>query len=113
MVIKLVACVGVCCEECAAKASELDTRASWDREDSDLCSYCVSSGKAGPGSGIHQNYFCFPPKDVLNFLELFSATLSLDLIGQSHGQVLVCAPSNVAVDQLAEKISATGLKVCF
>lgn len=27
-------------------------------------------------------------------------------------QVLVCAPSNVAVDQLAEKISATGLKVC-
>ena len=27
------------------------------------------------------------------------------------GQVLVCAPSNVAVDQLAEKISATGLKV--
>ena len=28
-----------------------------------------------------------------------------------HDQVLVCAPSNVAVDQLAEKISATGLKV--
>ena len=26
-------------------------------------------------------------------------------------QVLVCAPSNVAVDQLAEKIAATGLKV--
>lgn len=26
-------------------------------------------------------------------------------------KVLVCAPSNVAVDQLAEKISATGLKV--
>jgi hypothetical protein len=26
-------------------------------------------------------------------------------------QVLVCAPSNVAVDQLAEKISAKGLKV--
>ncbi|KAK7317511.1 hypothetical protein RJT34_01812 [Clitoria ternatea] len=26
-------------------------------------------------------------------------------------QVLVCAPSNVAVDQLAEKISATRLKV--
>lgn len=25
--------------------------------------------------------------------------------------MLVCAPSNVAVDQLAEKISATGLKV--
>ena len=28
-------------------------------------------------------------------------------------QVLVCAPSNVAVDQLAEKISATGLNVKF
>jgi regulator of nonsense transcripts 1 len=27
------------------------------------------------------------------------------------GQVLVCAPSNVAVDQLAEKIHHTGLKV--
>lgn len=29
----------------------------------------------------------------------------------NHGQVLVCAPSNVAVDQLTEKIHATGLKV--
>ena len=28
------------------------------------------------------------------------------------GQVLVAAPSNVAVDQLAQKISQTGLKVC-
>ena len=27
-------------------------------------------------------------------------------------QVLVAAPSNVAVDQLAQKISQTGLKVC-
>lgn len=27
------------------------------------------------------------------------------------GQVLVCAPSNVAVDQLTEKIHKTGLKV--
>ncbi len=26
-------------------------------------------------------------------------------------QVLVCAPSNVAVDQLAQKIASTGLKV--
>lgn len=31
--------------------------------------------------------------------------------GQGHGQVLVAAPSNVAVDQLAEKIHASGLKV--
>lgn len=28
-------------------------------------------------------------------------------------QVLVCAPRNVAVDQLAEKISAMGLKVKY
>jgi regulator of nonsense transcripts 1 len=27
------------------------------------------------------------------------------------GQILVCAPSNIVVDQLAEKISATGIKV--
>lgn len=27
------------------------------------------------------------------------------------GQVLVCAPSNVVVDMLAEKINLTGLKV--
>ena len=27
------------------------------------------------------------------------------------GQVLVCAPSNVAVDQLAEKIAKAGLRV--
>jgi len=27
------------------------------------------------------------------------------------GKVLVCAPSNIAVDQLTEKINATGLKV--
>ena len=30
---------------------------------------------------------------------------------KSHGQVLVCAPSNIVVDQLAEKISQTYLKV--
>ena len=29
----------------------------------------------------------------------------------NHGQTLVCAPSNVAVDQLTEKIHATGLRV--
>ena len=28
-------------------------------------------------------------------------------------QVLVCAPSNIAVDQLTEKIHRTGLKVIF
>lgn len=33
------------------------------------------------------------------------------LAKQNHGQVLVCAPSNVGVDQLAEKIHQSGLKV--
>ena len=33
------------------------------------------------------------------------------LAQQNEGQVLVCAPSNIAVDQLTEKIHATGLKV--
>ncbi|XP_024518735.1 regulator of nonsense transcripts 1 homolog [Selaginella moellendorffii] len=40
-----------------------------------------------------------------------SAAIVYHLAKQGQGQVLVCAPSNVAVDQLAEKISATGLKV--
>nr|CAD2149807.1 unnamed protein product [Meloidogyne enterolobii] len=40
-----------------------------------------------------------------------SATLVYHLVKQTSGQVLVCAPSNIAVDQLAEKIHKTGLKV--
>lgn len=40
-----------------------------------------------------------------------SATIVYHLAKQNVGQVLVCAPSNVAVDQLAEKISKTGLRV--
>lgn len=40
-----------------------------------------------------------------------SATIVYHLAKQSEGQVLVCAPSNVAVDQLAEKIEKTGLRV--
>mmetsp|Transcript_13258 Transcript_13258/g.43696 ORF Transcript_13258/g.43696 Transcript_13258/m.43696 type:complete len:804 (+) Transcript_13258:1-2412(+) len=42
-----------------------------------------------------------------------SATIVYQLARQQEkkGQVLVCAPSNVAVDQLAEKINITGLKV--
>eukprot|EP00742_Colponemidia_sp_Colp-10_P004843 GILJ01005171.1.p1 GENE.GILJ01005171.1~~GILJ01005171.1.p1 ORF type:complete len:986 (-),score=155.09 GILJ01005171.1:479-3436(-) len=40
-----------------------------------------------------------------------SATTVYHLARQNQGQVLVCAPSNVAVDQLAEKLSTTGLKV--
>lgn len=40
-----------------------------------------------------------------------SATIVYHLAQQSRSQVLVCAPSNVAVDQLCEKIHATSLKV--
>ncbi|XP_019097513.1 PREDICTED: regulator of nonsense transcripts 1 homolog [Camelina sativa] len=40
-----------------------------------------------------------------------SAAIVYHMEKQGQGQVLVCAPSNVAVDQLAGKISATGLKV--
>jgi len=41
-----------------------------------------------------------------------SATLVYHLAQQPHaGQILVCAPSNVAVDHLAEKIHLTGLRV--
>lgn len=40
-----------------------------------------------------------------------SATLVYHLARCGAGQVLVCAPSNVAVDQLAEKVHATGLRV--
>ena len=40
-----------------------------------------------------------------------SASIVYHLAKQNAGQVLVCAPSNVAVDQLTEKIHKTGLKV--
>ncbi|KAJ3020935.1 hypothetical protein HKX48_009468 [Thoreauomyces humboldtii] len=40
-----------------------------------------------------------------------SATIVYHLAKMNAGQVLVCAPSNVAVDQLTEKIHQTGLKV--
>ncbi|KAK7203443.1 regulator-nonsense transcripts 1 [Myxozyma melibiosi] len=40
-----------------------------------------------------------------------SATIVYHLAKMNSGQVLVCAPSNVAVDQLTEKIHRTGLKV--
>lgn len=33
------------------------------------------------------------------------------LVKQNQGKMLVCAPSNIAVDQLAEKIHKTGVKV--
>ncbi|CCC10804.1 hypothetical protein SMACR_07821 [Sordaria macrospora] len=40
-----------------------------------------------------------------------SATIIYHLAKMSNSQVLVCAPSNVAVDQLCERIHRTGLKV--
>ncbi|KAJ2901744.1 uncharacterized protein MKZ38_001416 [Zalerion maritima] len=40
-----------------------------------------------------------------------SATIIYHLAKTSNSQVLVCAPSNVAVDQLCERIHKTGLKV--
>lgn len=40
-----------------------------------------------------------------------SASIVYHLSKMNPGQVLVCAPSNVAVDQLTEKIHLTGLKV--
>jgi regulator of nonsense transcripts 1 len=40
-----------------------------------------------------------------------SATIIFHLAKITNGQVLVCAPSNVAVDQLTERIHRTGLKV--
>ncbi|KAK9458522.1 P-loop containing nucleoside triphosphate hydrolase protein [Lipomyces oligophaga] len=40
-----------------------------------------------------------------------SATIVYHLAKMNLGQILVCAPSNVAVDQLTEKIHRTGLKV--
>jgi regulator of nonsense transcripts 1 len=42
---------------------------------------------------------------------LTSATIVYHLSKQGQGQILVAAPSNTAVDHLAERISLTGLKV--
>ncbi|RHY89863.1 hypothetical protein DYB35_004651 [Aphanomyces astaci] len=40
-----------------------------------------------------------------------SASIVYHLVKQNNGQVLVTAPSNIAVDHLTEKIASTGLKV--
>lgn len=40
-----------------------------------------------------------------------STTLVYHLAKQKLGKVLVCAPSNIAVDQLTDKINGTGLRV--
>lgn len=40
-----------------------------------------------------------------------SAAIVYHLAGLKQGKILVCAPSNIAADQLSEKIHKTGLKV--
>lgn len=40
-----------------------------------------------------------------------SASIVYHLVKQNKAQILVCAPSNIAVDQLTEKLHRTGLKV--
>lgn len=42
-----------------------------------------------------------------------SASIVYHLCTTAHSQVLVVAPSNVAVDQLASKMASTGLKARF
>lgn len=91
---------GVCCKECPSKTYKLDSRPTWHRKNCHFRSDCISHGQTRPGAS-RSNFifpicisFCYYTYDYKFFC-----------------QVLVCAPSNVAVDQLAEKISATGLKV--
>ncbi|KAI8808207.1 UPF1 regulator of nonsense transcripts-like protein [Cladochytrium replicatum] len=59
--------------------------------------------------------FSAPNLPELNHSQVFAVKSvlqrPLSLIQVSSGQVLVCAPSNVAVDQLTEKIHQTGLRV--
>lgn len=66
-----------------------------------------------PGTGKVGELIRFK-RNILE-LELFqtvtSATIVYHLVKQTQGQVLVCSPSNIAVDQLAERIHKTGLRV--
>ena len=61
--------------------------------------------------------FCSSPCKKCMLLTLFlycnwtALAVFVETKNELFQQVLVCAPSNVAVDQLSEKISATGLKV--
>ncbi|KAJ3227803.1 ATP-dependent helicase NAM7 [Clydaea vesicula] len=51
------------------------------------------------------------PLSLIQGKTVTSATIVYHLAKLNQGQILVCAPSNVAVDQLTEKIHQTGLKV--
>ncbi|KJH51571.1 hypothetical protein DICVIV_02204 [Dictyocaulus viviparus] len=63
-------------------------------------------GPPGTGKVFLRGY-----KSEIDIQTVTSATIVYHLVQQTQGQVLVCSPSNIAVDQLAEKIHRTGLKV--
>lgn len=68
--------------------------------------------KQGQGQVCSFLFFIFGRYHMIfSRASVYSFIFSPSLPSQLNFQVLVCAPSNVAVDQLAEKISATGLKV--
>ena len=83
--------------------------------------YAVKSVLQKPLSLIQVSLFQEPTNDSKSEIRLqgppgtgktvTSASIVYHLAKMNPGQVLVCAPSNVAVDQLTEKIHATGLKV--
>ena len=61
-----------------------------------------------PGTGktvIHLN------RGLFIYIKVTSATIVYHLAKLNKGQILVASPSNIAVDQLCEKIHKTGLKV--
>jgi regulator of nonsense transcripts 1 len=68
---------------------------------------CVRARCARVRSSVSHRVRTYASKTVT------SATIVYHLVraNEGKGQVLVCAPSNVAVDQLTEKIHATGLRV--
>ena len=70
---------------------------SWHRENSHICYHRISLISA---------------KQEIRYNALF-LLIFFSQVQFSAGQVLVCAPSNISVDQLAEKIHSTGLKVLF
>jgi hypothetical protein len=93
--------IGVCRKERPSETYKLDSRPTWHRENCYFRSDCISHGQTRPGAS--RSNFIFP------IISISFCYYTYD--NKFFCQVLVCAPSNVAVDQLAEKISATGLKV--
>ena len=56
---------------------------------------------------------CISCTGVLITVVLVALKINLFYVWLPCSQVLVCAPSNIAVDQLTEKIHKTGLKVQY